>query len=243
MSTKIPYINEAWNVCTGCAGKGCKAKETCWARDMIKRFPAIHEPEQLEYPGLGIPFDRVQFHPDRLDKPLHWKKPRRIGVCFLGDLFDEQVPHEWRLRLFENMPSRHQYFFLTKQPQNLREFLQLCEDYDPSEWPNVWWGVSICDQEDWDTKYKDFLGIPGRKWISYEPALSRVWFGQNLYQYDWLVCGAESGPKRRPCDPQWMIDVVRQCKEAGVPVYVKAVSLNGKVTQDITKFPKELQLR
>ena len=125
--------------------------------------------------------------------------------------------------------------------------------------PNLYNGVSICDQEDADRMIPELFRIPGKTWISMEPMLSRIdasYYlngGPEMDQYQewrqtfqppsWVVLGAESGPKRRSCPIEWMIDVVEQCKAAGVPVWVKQMSINGKVCHDITKFPKELQVR
>ena len=252
MTTGINYLDETWSPVTGCSGKGCKVRDDCWAKAMVKRFPAIHEPESLEHPGIGIPFSRVQFHPDRLDKPLHWRKPLRIGVCFTGDWMDDQVQCEWIDQILEVIAAcpQHQFFSLTKQPQNLEEKIYgHCPESAIRELgggdylPNLWNGVSITDQEDWNSKKHDFLRIPGRKWISYEPAMQRVFFGPDLYQVDWLVIGCESGKNRRPMPLEWAIDVVEQCKAAGVPVWVKQISLNGKVVHDINLFPPELQVR
>jgi len=77
-----------------------------------------------KYIGGPIPFNEPQFHPDRLDKPLHWKKPRRIGVCFTGDLFDSEVPYSWQLQVFKKgieASIQHQFFFLTKQVSNMKD--------------------------------------------------------------------------------------------------------------------------
>ena len=70
-----------------------------------------------------------------------------------------------------------------------------------------------------------------------------VRFGLHLYEADWLTLGAEPGKKRRPCPIEWMIDVVEQCRSAGVLCYVKQVSLNGKVVHDINLFPEALKVR
>ena len=285
--TGISYLDETWSPQTGCSGKGCPTKDTCWAKAMVKRFPMIHgyEPESEDgiIRGWGeLPFEKVQFHPDRLDKPLHWRKPRRIGVCFLGDLFDEQVPDEWIDKVFYIILDiqHHNYFILTKQIKRMTDYFDRglrikcracngvgCEScYDsgylilsfiPSQ---IYSGVSITSQADADRMIPELLRIPGGKhWVSYEPALGPVNLaGWGLKMYlrtigsdgsaeraglDWVVLGCESGPHRRPCHHEWMIDIVEQCRAAGVRVWVKQIDLNGKVCHNITKFPKALQFR
>ncbi|MFH2075442.1 MAG: DUF5131 family protein, partial [Pseudomonadota bacterium] len=126
--SKIPYLTrynedgsiaergELWSPITGCSGKGCKAH--CWAREYVKFRPIIHDRAEPEYIlGVGMvnepaPFSQVIFHPDRLNKPLHWRKPRRIGVCFTGDLFDEQVRGSWLYSIYPVMVEAdwHTYF-------------------------------------------------------------------------------------------------------------------------------------
>ena len=112
-------------------------------------------------------------------------------------------------------------------------------------------GVSVCDQEDADRKIPELLKIPGKKWISIEPCLSHIslrgydgkiyrpWLDTHAYpkMIDLIVIGAESGPKRRTCKIEWMIDAVKQCKSAGVPVFVKQIQdSKGKVIHDINLF-------
>lgn len=281
MSTRIPYLDETWNPITGCSGKGCKCHTTCWARDRVNRFPWIHG-----YPKIGedqivnaltgkrvcVPFydtkpanfSQVQFHPDRLDKPLHWRKPRRIGVCFMGDLFDDQMKAgivEWE-KVYTvidamNIAPQHQYFILTKQSRNMLEFYQ--------EWmrltdktSHINWGISITDQDDLDRMMPDLLRVPGKHWISYEPALGPVdlihaldyWDGDTvpavvgLRKYiSWLVIGCESGPRRRPCPLEWVRFVVDQCRWAKVPCYVKQLDINGKVSHNPEEWPEDLRVR
>lgn len=194
MSTGISYLDETWNPVTGCSGKGCKAH--CWARDMVKRFPALHD----DWPEI-LPFSQVVFHSDRLDKFLHWRKPRRIGVCFMGDLFDEQVNFDWIDRVYAAMAMapQHTYFTLTKQPMRMLEWFsydahhrcradrvsEACGDYfgldyrakDPArDWPlsHIHNGVSITDQEDADTKIPELLQVPGKHYLSIEPMLGPI---------------------------------------------------------------------
>lgn len=244
MSTGISYLDQAWNPVTGCRGKGCKAH--CWARDMVKRFPAMHGESLTEgvYGGIEVdphPFEVVRFHPDRLDKPLRWRKPRRIGVCFMGDWMDDQVSPNWifeMMKVVEQCPQ-HQFLTLTKQPQNLVMRKLALRDL-----PNLWFGVSITDQEDADRMISDLLRVPGKRWISLEPLLGPVdlWDGGfgplNLVdEISWVVVGAESGPRRRPCKLEWVQSVVEQCDAAQVPVYIKQLDLGGKVSHNPEDWP------
>lgn len=253
MTTGINYLDETWNPVTGCSGKGCKAK--CWARDTVNRFPHIHD----EHCGLGYisraPFNRVQFHPSRLDKPLHWRKPRRIGVCFLADWMDDQVKGQWIDDIYtvmmecERRGFGHQFFTLTKQTERLSRAIQPIKPLN-----NLWNGVSITDQDD-DWMIAELLKIPGKHWLSIEPMLGPINYFLNyvnrngsigktiLSSVDWVVIGCESGAKRRPCQIEWVESVVEQCRAAGVPVWVKQLDIGGKVIHDINKFPEHLRIR
>lgn len=257
MSTGIPYLDEVYNPITGCSGKGCKVRDNCWAKDMVKRFPHLHGIEEDSVPMWPISFDRIQFHPKRLDQPLHWKKPRRIGVCFLGDLLDIDVRADWIHAVLHRteMARQHTFFFLTKQPEKIGNVIRNHWDTNGTRLTNCWWGVSICDQDDADRMIPELLKVPGKKWVSFEPMLGGPvsffpWLPIRLYApaksgvtFGWVVLGCESGPRRRPCPHEWMIDVVRQCKAAGVPVYVKQVDMGGRVSRDPVEWPDELKVR
>ncbi|HFD86901.1 MAG TPA: DUF5131 family protein, partial [Gammaproteobacteria bacterium] len=82
MSTGIQWTDETWNPTTGCTkvSQGCK---NCYAERIWKRLSAPNMPYS------GREFTDVQCHTDRLEKPLHWKKPRRIFVNSMSDLFHE----------------------------------------------------------------------------------------------------------------------------------------------------------
>lgn len=279
MSTGINYLDETWNPVTGCSGKGCKVRDRCWAKEISRRFPLVHGFEGIrDEDGYmrghePVPFSKVQFHPERLDKPLHWKKPRRIGVCFTGDMFDGQVSFQQRGLILRTMvrTPQHQYFLLTKQINNMRNFWDGCISHGiiPSIPPWIFNGVSITDQEDVHRMTPELLKIPGRKWLSIEPMLSEIDFNdlnEYLYQqctvcwgpgeddwgYDiepredgieWAVIGCESGPKRRHISLEAIQRVVTEFQDAQIPVFVKQLDINSKVVHDIEKFPKELQVR
>lgn len=257
MPTGIHYLDEVWNPISGCSGQGCKVKDTCWAAAMVKRFPAIH------YTGDILnhlpPFEEVVFHPDRLDKPLHWRKPRRIGVCFMGDMFDEGVFFRWIHEVWDVMKRcpQHTFFTLTKQPHIMLEmvgFVYRKEAFGHAMgfWSHVYNGLTITDQDDADTKLPEILRVPGNLWLSIEPflqgpididwALGKI-ESTRLPYIGWVVVGCHSNPRLYPCPIEWIESIVEQCRAAGVPVYVKQVMIDGKCVRDFSRFPEAVKIR
>jgi len=167
--TGIEYLDYTWNPVTGCSpvGPGC---DNCWARRMANRLRG-----RCGYPA-DDPF-RVTFHPERLDEPLRLKKPARIGVCFMGDLFHDGVDPGWVEEILRTIAvcHRHRFFILTKRPHNIGPFVALCDFLIPG---NLWLGVSVWDQNSADRLLVPYLlhGPLARKWVSYEPALGPVDF-------------------------------------------------------------------
>src|SRR3990172_6447199 len=105
--TKIEWAEKSWNPITGCSpvSAGC---ENCYAARMIGR--------SLPKMGHRGPFSSVQFHPDRLDQPLRWKRPRRVFVCSMGDLYHPEVKEDWRNQVLKmtSLAPQHTYMVLTK---------------------------------------------------------------------------------------------------------------------------------
>ena len=114
MSTKIEWTDETWNPISGCSkvSAGCK---NCYAERLFPR----------PYPGRA--FTDVRTHPDRLDAPLRWRKPRRIFVNSMSDLFHEDVPDEFINQVFAVMMlcPRHDFQILTKRPDNMRRWFTI----------------------------------------------------------------------------------------------------------------------
>jgi protein gp37 len=195
--------------------------------------------------GHEGPFSRVQFHPSRLDIPLHWKKPRRIFVCSMGDLFHEDVPMDWVienvLRVVEHSP-RHIFMFLTKRPKRMRAVMEhyYRTDIDalgfevPLE--NLYLGVTAENQEMADQRIPILLQTPAAKrFVSVEPMLGPVVLesvGRHLLGpasqrrgmndgLDWVICGPENAPRPRPMDIEWARSLRDQARSAGVPFFMK----------------------
>ena len=167
MPTKIEWATESWNPITGCSHAGSPGCDHCYAKRMAQRLKG-----RYGYPK-DDPF-RVTFHPDRLDQPLKWKKPRRIFVCSMSDLFHEDVKHDWiRSILFTMFAGgrHHTYIILTKRPERMYEFFM---HHQPDYWPlpNVIGMVTAENQEQADKRIPILLECPFAKYgVSLEPLL------------------------------------------------------------------------
>lgn len=225
--SKIEWTDATWNPVTGCmkVSAGCKY---CYAERLVGRFDKLH--------GF-VPFEKVECHADRLEQPMRWKKPRRIFVVSLGDLFHEQVPADFIQEVFEVMSAcpQHTFQVLTKRPERIGPVLFGEEgrfylgggDY----LPNVWIGTSIEDQSTADRRIPLLMasGWIGVTWVSVEPMLGPVdlssflstFRGVGIHNPQWIVLGGESGPKARPMHPEWVRSVRDQCVAAGVPFLFK----------------------
>lgn len=236
--TNINYVDSTWNPADGCSpvSDGCSR---CFASDTAKRFWK----DRL--------FSHIRTHPDRLDIPLHWRKPRRVLVPSMGDLFHKDVPDAFIDRVIMAMYRAHwhDYYVLTKRPDRMARLVlkALARSHTLSAWIperwNIYWGISIEDQATADTRIQYLLQIPGRKWLSVEPLLGLIDLCDVESYANWIVCGCESGPKRRPCKMEWVYSIVEQCVQANIPVWVKQLDIGGRVIHDIQKFPKDLQRR
>lgn len=186
-------------------------------------------------------FDQVVVHPEYLGVPATWKKPRRIFVCSLSDLFHPEVPDEFIRQVFEvmNRETRHLFLVLTKRSKRML-------DLSPSlTWtPNIWAGVTI-ESIDYLSRLEDLRQVPaGVRWISAEPLLSPL-PDFDLSGIHWVVIGGESGPDARPMDPAWARDLRDQCLRANVPVFFKQMggSIRGKGGdqldgQELKQYPR-----
>ena len=207
----IEWTEETWNPLRGCSlvSAGCT---NCYAMRLAPSIPG--------YEGLterGRWTGEVRTIPDALRKPLGWKKPRRIFVNSMSDLFHEKVPLGFILEVFDVMreASQHQFQVLTKRAERLWEL-------DSSlDWPdNVWMGVSI--ENDRYTYRADLLrGTRARiKFLSVEPLIGPV-PSLDVEGLDWLIVGGESGIGARPMDLDWVREVRDKCLDAEVAFFLK----------------------
>lgn len=207
--TAIEWTESTWNPITGCTkiSPGCA---NCYAERMSNRLQAMGNP------NYGNAFE-LTLQPHMLTKPLEWKKPQRIFVNSMSDLFHVDVPFEYIQQVFEVMRQAHwhQFQILTKRADRL-------EELSPGiDWPsNVWMGVSVESQE--YTTRIDCLRTTGAatKFLSVEPLLGPI-ENLNLSGIDWVIVGGESGPGARPMKEEWVLEVLKNCQDADVPFFFK----------------------
>jgi protein gp37 len=208
-NSAIEWTEATWNPLTGCTkiSPGCK---NCYAERMALRLQRMGQPNYVNGFELTV-------HESALDLPLRWKKPQRIFVNSMSDLFHEDVPAEFITRAFDVMRRAHwhQFQVLTKRAERLEE-MSLTLPWPP----NVWMGVSV-ERQDYTFRI-DHLRRTGAqiKFLSLEPLLGPL-VGLDLHGIDWVIVGGESGPKARPMERSWVVEIRMQCKRAKVPFFFK----------------------
>jgi protein gp37 len=209
LHSTIEWTDATWNPVTGCTqvSAGC---DHCYALAFAERFRGVpnHPYEQ----GFDL-----RLWPDRLELPLRWRKPRRIFVNSMSDLFHADVPEDFIRSVFDTMlrADWHVYQILTKRPQRLAKLATSLP------WPDhVWIGVSIESNEvAWRA---DFLRkVPAAvRFISAEPLLGPI-DQVDLDGIHWVITGGESGPNHRPCDPDWVREARDHCLSQEVAYFHK----------------------
>ena len=156
-------------------------------------------------------------HPHVVDAPPSWKAPRVIFVNSMSDLFHEDVPLAFIQKVFDVMKRAdwHQFQILTKRSGRL---LQLDSSL---EWAgNVWMGVSV-ETERYQHRIDDLRQTSAAvKFLSLEPLLGAL-PALDLTGIDWVIVGGESGPRARPMNEEWVLEIRDQCVDQGVPFFFK----------------------
>lgn len=208
-ATKIEWTDATWNPIRGCTkiSPGCKH---CYAERFAERFRGVP----------GHPFEQgfdLRLVPEKLDEPLRVKKPQRIFVNSMSDLFHEGVPVEYIRQVFDvmNKANWHEYQVLTKRAERL-------EDLNGAiKWaPHIWMGVSV-ENSDYVWRIDHLRRINAHvKFLSIEPLLGPI-SELNLHGIDWVIVGGESGPGARPMKKEWVIDIRDQCVQSDVAFFFK----------------------
>ena len=284
-NTKIEWATHSWSPWRGCTkvSPGCAH---CYAEGLSKRFgeswggwgkgaPRVvskswGDPMRWNHEA-GIPTATNWNQRDDLGEPARAYGPRPRVFPSLCDWLDEEVSPSLLAEFLAiiNLTPNIDWLLLTKRPENWRRLIDaaalastpfhqrwIVEWLRGSPPPNVWFGVSVEDQQRTEERIPLLLAIPARlRWLSVEPLLGPIDLrphafsgfvhstncenehcalaggpedcaGQAIPGVDWVVVGGESGPQSRPCDLGWVRDIVGQCKGAGVPVFVKQLGSN-----------------
>lgn len=252
MSThsKIEWTDKTWNPVRGCSlvSAGCA---NCYAMKQAHRFSGKDQPyEGLTEIGPHGPrwTGQITLVPNALDEPLRWRKPCRVFVNSMSDLFHEAVPDDFIDRVFAVMAlmSEHTFQILTKRPQRMLRYLtchasggrhvwSACQaitlpNKRATSWPlpNVWLGVSIEDQKTADERIAELLQTPAAvRFVSYEPALGPVDLTSMLEDYRCL-CGGAIYRVQRPAHHEWHCSHCGEIRSAAIRPGVDWVIVGGE---------------
>lgn len=217
-ATAIEWTDTTWNPVTGCdrVAAGC---DNCYALTLAKRLKAmgVEKYQNDGHPITSGPGFGVTIHPSSLDAPRSWKKPRMVFVNSMSDLFHPKVPIGFVRDIFDVIREtpQHTYQILTKRAHRMA---RLSERLD---WPeNIWMGTSVEDTAS-TPRIDDLRIVPTAvRFLSCEPLLEAL-PDLDLNGIGWVIVGGESGPRARPIDSDWVLDIRDQSVAAGVPFFFK----------------------
>lgn len=251
----IDWTDHTWNPWQGCrkVSPGCAH---CYMYREKTRFG--------QDPGAV-----VRSKPATFNAPLRWKDPAKVFVCSWSDFFIEEAD-AWRDEAWDIMRRTPHltYMLLTKRPENIQA--RLPPDWPLA---NVWLGVTAENQEQAEKRIPILLKTPAvLRFVSVEPMVGPValddlvitddrageWHFSvlpplevsveddedfNGALVDWVICGGESGPEAREMQPEWAMELKRQCAEAGVPFFMKQMSGKASIPAALQgrQFPEQVK--
>lgn len=210
----IEWTDATWNPVRGCVkiSPGCKH---CYAETFAERWRGLPN-----HP-YGQGFD-LRLVPEKLGEPLRWRKPRRIFVNSMSDLFQVGVPDDFVTAVFEvmNRASWHTYQLLTKRADRLLAWARSAPRALVVQ-PQIWVGVSVEDRKYGLPRIDLLRETPAAlRFLSVEPLLQDL--GElDLSGIGWVIVGGESGPGARPMEEGWVLSILEQCRRARVPFFFK----------------------
>lgn len=214
--SSIEWTDATWNPIRGCTkvSPGCAH---CYAETFAERWRGV----------AGHPYEQgfdLRLVPEKLDEPRKWKKPKRVFVNSMSDLFHENVSLEFIEQICGVMveEDRHTFQVLTKRSDRLSQFLNK-SIFRYGQCDNIWWGVSVENRKHGLPRIDHLrLADAVNKFLSIEPLLEDL--GTiDLSGIAWVIVGGESGPGARPFHLDWAYSLKQQCKDAGVAFFMKQV--------------------
>jgi protein gp37 len=218
----IEWTDKTWNPVAGCSviSPGCK---NCYAMRMAGRLEAMgvakYNGTTIRAAGRAVWSGKIVLDENSLFQPLGWTKKSRIFVNSMSDLFHEDVPDSFIVSVWNVMREAnwHSYQILTKRPERL---LEVTSRLRLPKLENVWLGTSVEDRRR-VFRIDELRMVPAHiRFLSIEPLLGPLGT-LNLTGIDWVIVGGESGPKARKIEENWVLDVLAQCRNSGVPFFFK----------------------
>jgi len=253
-TTKIEWTDVTWNPIIGChkISRGC---DHCYAERMANRISHMNNHAGEMYNKVitnGKWNGKTLFADHLLNYPSMLKKPKKIFVGSMTDIFLHSQSKQGRLdviKLFSAMAMHPQHTFqiLTKRPVAMKIFIDSMERIN-MKWPlpNVWLGVTVCDQDDANFRIPILLDTPAVcRFISIEPMLSKIDLtymplagsdyiingltgiftsphnNMRFMGLDWVIVGGETGPGAREMKPEWAYQIQQQCETSSTPLFFK----------------------
>lgn len=221
-TSEIEWTDVTWNPVAGCtlASAGCT---NCYAMRMAARLQAMGHEKYLgttrKSGGRYVWTGRVNIDRSSLSAPLEWRRPKRIFVNSMSDLFHPDVPSSFIGEVWDVMAEcpQHHFQVLTKRPDRMAEMFATGE---LRPLLNVWLGTSVesaevIDRIDELTKIKR-----ATLFVSFEPLIGEI-KDVDLRSVHWAIVGGESGPRARPMEPQWVERLYDICRRDDVAFFFK----------------------
>lgn len=221
-SSKIEWTDVTWNPVAGCtiASAGCS---NCYAMRMAARLAAMGSEKYAgltrKSGGRAVWTGKIALDAKSLSAPYKWRKPRKVFVNSMSDLFHPSVPAEFIARVWRVMleTPQHTYQVLTKRPDRMREILS-SPSFESA--PNIWIGTSVEDSAVLD-RIHELRSIPDFiRFISFEPLIGPV-AAVDLKDIDWAIVGGESGPRAREMKLEWVQQIEDRCRAYGTAFFFK----------------------
>jgi protein gp37 len=220
-TSDIEWTEATWNPIAGCVllSPGCT---NCYAQRLAARLQAMGSPK---YQGTTrksgsrhVWTGRLNVDEASFEAPVRWRRPLRIFVNSMSDLFQDGVPDDviWSIWSVMRRAHWHTYQILTKRPDRMRDVLSRIGD----RLPNVWLGTSV-ENSSYVERIDILRSIPSAvRFVSFEPLLGPI-DAVNLERIHWAIVGGESGPGARPIAREWVEKLRLACQDQRVAFFFK----------------------
>lgn len=220
--SEIEWTEATWNPVAGCLmmSSGCT---NCYAMRMAARLEAMgiekYQGITRKSGGRAVWTGKVNVDENAIEWPLRWKKPRRIFVNSMSDLFQDGVDEATIESVWKVMEQAHWHSFqvLTKRPERM---LSILSSASFKTLPNVWLGTSV-ENGEVIGRLDVLREVPATiRFVSFEPLLGPI-VEPNLTGIHWAIVGGESGPKARPMESWWVETLRDTCQRQNVAFFFK----------------------